>query len=212
MADLRRIISDLYHGRSNSMTGAGFIYAGGTHEHTTLSGAYRVEQGATYITVDIDTSKPGNPVTMARATKQTGNGILLSFQEDMTIIATATRQHRIVLGGGYSGCVYSVYSKGNGDFVCAHTARPFNNVTNVALDDCVTAFRSYAADQRWTLVQEIPTRADGVSGSGINGCVTTAFATRIHYNSGARPMRHNRRNRSSSSIIRDQAGSSGRGM
>lgn len=188
MTDLRRIISDLYHRRSNRIIGAGFIYAGGTHEHATLSGAYRIEYGATYVTLDIDTAQPGNPVTLTRATKQTGNAILLSFEENMTIIAKATRQHRIVVGGGYSGCVYSVYDLGNGDFICAHTARPHDNVTGVTHDDCVTALRAYAADHRWRLVQELPSRADGVSGAGIGGCVTTAFATRISYNSGARPI------------------------
>jgi hypothetical protein len=188
VADLRKLISDLYHNRSKKMTGMGYIYAGSADEVSTLSGAYRIEQGATYVTLDIDKGHPDQPVTVVRAAKHTANAIVLSFQEDMSILATATRTHRIVVGGGYSGCVYSVYNSGGGEFKCVHTARPFDNVRGVAHDDCVTALRAYAADKRWTLVHEIPTRGDGISGPGINGCVTTAFATRISYNSGVTPI------------------------
>ena len=52
------------------------------------------------------------------------NGFALGFQDATSTVATITRHHRIVGGGGYSGCLYSVYNVGNGEFKCIHTARP----------------------------------------------------------------------------------------
>jgi hypothetical protein len=149
----------------------------------TLSGFCRVKEAATSITLTIDPA-PDEFIRVTPAQLALANGFHLAFDEDWSTVATLTRQHRIVVGGGYSGCLYSVYHDGHGNYKCVHTARP----AGVRSDAFVVGIRTYARDRRWTLVHEVPTVADGTSGAGIGGCVTTFLATRVSYTTAPTPI------------------------
>jgi len=179
MPTLRTIISDLYHQRSNGVVGVGLLGSRSPLETRTLSSFFRVEENATPITVSFD----GAPDHMARVTAATpgaANGSCLFFHDEWSTVATLNRARRIVLGGGYSGCLYSVYSTGTGEYKCVHTARPKGPMS----DAFVGGIRAYAAEQHWTLVHEVPT----VGGVGVGGCVTTFMATRVSYTINPTPV------------------------
>lgn len=177
------MISDLYHNRSRGFSGAGYVQAAAAEEQGELSGFCHVTQYATPITLTAGAA-PNNYFQMQRAPRVNANAFYLLFEEGKSTLATLTRAHRIVIGGGYSGCLYSVYHTGRGDYKCIHTARP----GGPNADTYVQALRLYARDQRWTLIHEVPTVTDGVSGVGINGCVTTFLATRVSYTTNPRPI------------------------
>jgi len=127
----------------------------------------------------------GGPNHLTRLTDAplgTANGMYLFFEDGWSTVATLNRSQRIVAGGGYSGCLYSVYSTGTGDYKCVHTARP----NGPLLDTFVTGIRAYAAEQRWTLVHEVPS----IGGVGVGGCVTTSFVTRVSYTINPTPIVH----------------------
>jgi hypothetical protein len=99
------------------------------------------------------------------------NGFVLFFEDAWSTVATITRAHRIVGGGGYSGCMYSVYNAGGGQFKCFHTARP----GGVNADTYLNYLRVYAAAQNWQLIHEVPTV--GVTAPG----QTVFTLTRVSY-------------------------------
>ena len=182
MPSVPTIINDLYLNQSKSVTGWGMLGTVAPDEQATLSGMFRVTQKAKYTTMAIGAA-PDYNATRVAAPKMTANSVYLFFEDDWSTLATLTRSHRIAAGGGYSGCLYSVYNAGGGEFKCIHTARP--NGANADL--FVTGIRAYAADKRWTLVHEIPTVADALGGAGVNGCVTTFLVTDVNYTSVPNP-------------------------
>ena len=180
MPTIRTIISDLYNRRSAGLTGAGMLGAtGGATIFNTLSQFYRVKMEARPVTVSFG-GGPNHLTHFAAAPIGTANGMYLFFADDWSTVATLNRSQRIVAGGGYSGCLYSVYSTGNGDYKCVHTARP----NGASRDAYVAGIRAYAADQHWTLVHEVPS----TGGVGVNGCVTTSFVTRVSYTIAPTPI------------------------
>jgi len=174
--DVRTMISDLFHNRSRGFRGVGLLGTVAPLQTATLNGMFRVKQQATPVTVT-DGGGPEHFFNLAAAPLHTANAFYLFFEDAWSTVATLTRQHRIVVGGGYSGCLYSVYHAGAGVYKCIHTARPSGTMSN----EYVAGIRAYAAAQRWTLIHEIPTITDATSGVGINGCVTTLLATRVSY-------------------------------
>ncbi len=192
MPSVRTIITDLYTNASKRMLGAGYLGSVQRLQTTTLSEFYRVTEAATPILVTVGDG-PDHNFNMASSTLTAGNGFYLFFEDGWSTVATLTRQQRIVAGGGYSGCLYSVYDAGGGVYKCIHTARP-----NGAMSDAyVAGIRGYAADQRWRLIHEVPTIADAHGGAGVNGCVTTFLVTRVSYTVQPKPvvrtvrLRHN---------------------
>jgi hypothetical protein len=175
---IQTMISDLFSNRSRGVRGLTWVAGqGALEEGATLHPTYRVREAATPITLAVG-GAPEFFFNADRAPKQTANGYCLCFEDKWSTVAMLTREHRIVVGGGYSGCLYSVYHAGGGVYMCVHTARPSDGLN---ADRYVALLRHYAQDQGWTLVHEVPTANDGVSGAGINGCVTTSFATRVGY-------------------------------
>lgn len=174
--EVRTMISDLYHNRSRGFRGVGLLGTVAPLQTATLNGMFRVEQQATPITVTVGPG-PDNFFNVVNAPLNTANAFYLFFHDAWSTVATITRQHRIAVGGGYSGCLYSVYHAGGGVYKCVHTARPSGTMS----DEYVRGIRAYAAAQRWTLIHEVPTISDAHSGIGINGCVTTFLATRVSY-------------------------------
>jgi hypothetical protein len=181
--DIRTIVSDLFHNRARRVLGMGTLGAQGPQLVATLSDFYRVTEAATAISTTVG-GPPDNSISVVAAPLN-GNGFGLFFQEDWSTVATLTRTHRTVLGGGYSGCLYSVYFAGAGVYKCVHTARP-NGATS---DAFVAGIRGYAADRGWRLVHEIRTVTDEFDGgAGVGGCVTTFFVTRVSYTIAPTPI------------------------
>lgn len=180
---VRTMISDLYHNRSRGFRGVGMLAVRGAEEETTLSGMFRVKTMATPVTVAAGDA-PEHFFNVARVARADANAYYLFFEDAWSTVATLTRTHRIVIGGGYSGCLYSVYYAGGGEYKCVHTARPSGTMA----DEYVAGIRAYAAAKRWTLVHEIATITDATSGIGINGCVTTFLATRVSYTINPNPI------------------------
>jgi len=172
MTSVRTMISDLYRNRAKVGSGVCYVGTGVPLQTTTLSNFHRVAQRATPITF-APGAAPDHLFTMARADLAAANAFYLFFEDGWSTVATLNRAHRVVVGGGYSGCLYSVYNAGGGDFKCVHTARP----SGPHADSCVDGIRLYARDQGWTLVHEVPT----VGAAGVGGCVTTFLATRVSY-------------------------------
>lgn len=177
---VNRMISDLYHRRAIGIFGGGFVMSRGFEQDGVLNQASRVQKYATPVTLSADTDR----FRVVRGARNDTNAYYLGFVDGMSTIATLTRHHRIVVGGGYSGCLYSVYHDGRGSYKCVHTARP----GGANADTYVGLLRAYAATNGWTLVHEIPTVTDAVSGVGINGCRTTFLATRVSYTINPRPV------------------------
>jgi hypothetical protein len=184
------MVTDLYNKHSRGFRGVLEVEAYGTpDQYKVLSPENCVREWATPITlavVDVG-DQPDQPeyfIKVARAPLNTANGFLLSFEDNYSTIATLTRAHPYVVGGGYSGCLYSVYHDGHSEFKCVHTPRPLT----AKLDAYVEGIRAYARDRHWTLVHEVSTIKDAHSGPGINGCVTTFMATHVKYIINPRPM------------------------
>lgn len=177
MATIRTIVSDLFHRRSDAVLGTGFIGAAGAKVDRTLSPFYRVEELYSPVAVSINAD---DTVQLQAAAAGAANGQCLFFHDQWSTVAPLTRAQRIVAGGGYSGCLYSVYSLGNGEYRCVHTARPLGTMS----DEYVRGVRAYAADQRWTLVHEVPT----VGAAQVGGCVTTFLLTRVSYTINPTPL------------------------
>jgi hypothetical protein len=180
---IQTMISDLYRGRSRGFRGVGFVNAAAFEEQADLHHSLYVQQYATPITLAVGAG-PEHYFNMARATRVAANAFYLGFVDGKSTVATLTRAHRIVVGGGYSGCLYSVYHAGAGVYKCVHTARP----NNAFMEAYVEGLQLYAQSMRWTLVHAIPTRNDGISGAGIGGCVTTFLATRVSYTVNPNPI------------------------
>lgn len=174
--DLPTIITDLYNRTSRRILGAGTVGASTIQQQATLSGMYRVQEQATAVMLTKG-GGPDNNYSMVASTVLAGNAFCLFFEDQWSTLATVTRDQRVVAGGGYSGCLYSVYDAGGGAYKCIHTARPSGTMA----DEYVKGLRRYAADKRWTLIHEVPTVADAQGGAGVNGCVTTYLVTRVDY-------------------------------
>lgn len=183
MTSVRTIVSDLYRNRSSRIRGMAAIGSSSAGEYALLSPFYRVKQLASPITMTAD-GPPDDSFTMTAAPLNAANGFYLFFEDSFSTLATLTRAHRIVAGGGYSGCLYSVYNTGGGVFKCIHTARP----SGANADAFVAGIRGYAAACGWTLVHEVPTINDATGGIGINGCVTTFIVTRVSYTINPNPI------------------------
>lgn len=181
--NLRTIVTDLFNGTSRRILGAGTVGAQAIQQQTTLSGMYRVQEYASAVAMTKG-GGPDNSYSMAVSTTAAGNAFCLFFQDQWSTLATITRDQRIVAGGGYSGCLYSVYDAGGGVYKCIHTARPSGTMA----DEYVKGLRKYAADKRWTLIHEVPTVADAQGGAGVNGCVTTYLVTRVSYTVNPKPI------------------------
>jgi hypothetical protein len=174
MPTLRTVIRDLYHNEVRGV-GGGFNMLGTRviPEYGTLSGADHVKQYASPAHFSFGMRDFKYIIDVDPADYPQANGFALFFDDGWSTLATLTRAQRIAGGGGYSGCLYSVYNVGNGQFKCVHTARP-----NAADPDVyVNQLRNYAHAQHWVLVHEVPT----IGGVGVNGCVTTFLMTRISY-------------------------------
>jgi hypothetical protein len=173
---VKTMISDLFHRRSLGFRGVGNVNAAAFEQQADLHRSLHVQEYATPVTASVDPA-PEFYFRVARSALNAANAFYLGFVDAKSTVATLTRAQRVVVGGGYSGCLYSVYHAGAGVYKCVHTARP-----NTAFAEAyVEGLRLYAQSMRWTLVHEIPTRNDGVSGAGIGGCVTTFLATRVSY-------------------------------
>ena len=175
------MIRDLVQRTARGFRGAGTLGASSSPTDTTLHAFYRVMMCYTPITVT-----PGD--THFQVSKVTppavADGHYLWFEDGWSTVATLTRNQPIVVGGGYSGCLYSVYHAGAGVYKCVHTARP----SGVDSETFVGGLRAYAQDQGWTLVHEVTTVTEADNGIGINGCVTTFLATRVDYTINPSPM------------------------
>ena len=170
---IRTVVSDLYHNRAKGVGGGFGMLAtrvisddrdiSTSHHLKTLNEPAKFSYGMKNFAFVIDVD---------RATKQTANGAALYFQDGHSTMATITRDQRIVAGGGYSGCMYSVYKAAGGEFKCVHTARP-----SVDSDKYLDELRAYAKAEGWTLIHEVPTA--GLVGT--SGCVTVFCLTRVSY-------------------------------
>jgi hypothetical protein len=176
MPTIRTVVSDLYHNRVRGV-GGGFAALGrmSEREFGTVSAAHHVERKASPARFSFGMNSSFSLVIdVDAADYPAANGFVLFFEEALSTVATLTRAHRIVGGGGYSGCLYSVYRTPTGDFKCVHTARPGTANANTYVNE----LQQYAALQHWVLIRAIPTA--GLAGN--NGCVTTFFLTRVSYN------------------------------
>lgn len=170
MPSLNTIITDLSNRTSPAVLGTGILGASSKDFEKDLNGFYRVKELGSAVTVGFDGD---GSVRVTKSSKADANGVVLWFEDAFSTVVTLNRQVPIALGGGYSGCLYSVYATGTGEFKCVHTARPGNAMS----DDFVKGLRDYARDQRWTLVHEVPT----VGAAGVAGCVTTFMVSRADY-------------------------------
>lgn len=176
MPSIRTVVSDLYHNRVKGV-GGGFtsVSTGVIRESATLSAPLNVSQNAQPVRFSFGlNSNFSMLIDVDKKDYAEANGFALMFEDGKSTLATINRAHRIVAGGGYSGCMYSVYSAGLGNYKCIHTARP----GGANPDRYLVQLRQYAAAQNWNLIHEIPTA--GLAGN--NGCVTTFFLTRVSYN------------------------------
>ncbi len=185
MPDIRTIVSDLYRQRVRRVTADQVVFANGPMRETTLSPFYRIEMGYR----PVDTTLAGgvdNALNLAgKRVEGEGNGYCLYFNEVQSTVSPLTRTHRTVAGGGYSGCLYSVYYIGGGEYRCIHTPRP----GGANAEAWVAGIRGYAADQRWQLVHEVPTVSEpGDGGAQVDGCITTYIVTRVSYTVAPNPI------------------------
>jgi hypothetical protein len=111
---------------------------------------------------------------------RTANGFYLYYIEGWSTVATLSRARFTVAAPDFSGCLYSVYNAGNGEYVCVHTSRP-NNEYREAF---VTGIRSYAGRMRWKLLYELPTA--GLIGK--NGCTSVCFVSQVDYTVEPEPV------------------------
>lgn len=179
MPAVNTMIHDLQTKALTGVSGLGLVGAKGTSVSATLSDFYRITYASRPVKLGISA---GPPQTLsATDSPMWGDAQYLMFQLDWSTVADLTRTHRAVVGGGYSGCLYSVYKTQDGKFKCVHTSRS----SDVALSDgLVAGLRSYAADQRWTLIHEVPTIGlveNALTGGGVPGCRTVFLATRVDY-------------------------------
>lgn len=179
------IVRDLYYNTSRGVKGANWAaQTGRAHAQRGTLDAHRcVRELAIPIVVSSNGLGPNHFFDVVSAPLPNANGFCLLFEDDMSTVATLTRAQRIVVSADYSGCLYSVYSVGGGTYKCVHTARPGGHYA----DAYVQALRAFAQRQNWVLMHEVPTRADGVSGAGINGCNGTTIVTRISYSVAPNP-------------------------
>jgi hypothetical protein len=175
-AAIRTIVSDLYHNRVRGVgPGFGLLASKGEKEWGVLSDNHHIERKASPAKFLLDMKNFSLVVDVDSADNNAANGSVLFFEENLTTVATINRDRRIVGGGGYSGCLYSVYRVGNGEYKCFHTARPGG--VGVNSDQYVNLLRSYAAAQNWILIHEVPT----VGEATVGGCVTVFILTRVSY-------------------------------
>lgn len=174
MPSIRTVVSDLYHNTVRGV-GGGFAEMGRRteKEYGTVSAPHHIERKASPGKFSFNLKNFSLVIDVEAADYPAANGFVLFFEEDLSTVATITRTHRIVGGGGYSGCMYSVYNVGNGEFKCFHTARPGGANADTYLNE----LRNYAAAQNWVLIHEVPT----VGLAGVGGCVTTFVLTRVSY-------------------------------
>jgi hypothetical protein len=175
------MISDLHHRRLIGIRGV----LGGIAYNNQINTQHRIKLNTTLIKVSAG-ALPNNYLTFAEGNKENSDGYHLGYDEGWSTVATITRSHTIVISENFSGCLYSVYHTGNGDYKCFHTSRP----AGADSDLYVKILRDYARGHRWTLIHEIPTAADGRSGVGINGCTQTTVATHVKYTVAPRPQVH----------------------
>lgn len=183
MPSVRTIITDLYSNTSKRILGVGTLGTIQRLQCATLSPFFRVVEGAHPIVITAG-GAPDFNFNMAASNLGAAKGFYLFFEDSWSTVATLTRPQRIVAGGGYSGCLYSVYDAGGGTYKCVHTARPSGAMS----DTFVAGIRGYAAAQGWRLVHEVPTVADANGGAGVNGCVTTFLVTRVSYTVTPKPV------------------------
>ena len=177
--NLKTMIKDLNSGLHLGVRGA---LSGCEDEYREINGSHRIKQLGTYVKLST-AAAPNNYLLYAKAGCDTADGIYLDFDDMWSTMATITRTHRVVISGNFSGCLYSVYSTGSGEYKCFHTARPGTDS-----DILVGPLRQYAADRRWQLVHEVPTRNDANSGVGMNGCNGTVVVTRVSYTIAPKPI------------------------
>jgi len=111
---------------------------------------------------------------------RTAHGFYLYYAPGWSTVATLTRAHCAVAAGGFSGCLYSVYKAGNGEYKCVHTDRPGNEYSEAF----VKGIHSYAERMRWQLLYEVPTA--GLQ--GVNGCTAVWFVSQVDYTIQPEPI------------------------
>lgn len=170
---LKTVVSDLYHNRAKGVGGGfGELGARAISEEAVISAPHHLKTLAQPAIFSFNMKNFSFVIDVTRSTKPASNGSALFFEDGQSTMATITRAHRIVGGGGYSGCMYSVYKAPGGEFKCVHTARP----SGANADKYLNELRTYAGLQGWTLVHEVPTV--GL----IDGNCTTVFClTRVSY-------------------------------
>jgi hypothetical protein len=174
LPSLRTCISDLYHNRSKRVLGWPEMHRRSeSYQDPTLSDAEYVKEFSHPIWLNMEDG-PNFDIDMVPADRDTANGMCLFYSEGWSTVATLTRSHRIAVGGGYSGCLYSVYDAGGGVYKCVHTARP----GDARPERYVVGLQRYALDHNWNLVHAVPT----VGLNGHNGCTGIIIVTRISYN------------------------------
>lgn len=175
MPTIRTIINDLYN---NHSMGIGRKCDTSNAKEALLSDEYYVKKRRCPVTVSFGDA-PNFRVNSDPVAHNAANGFYLYYRDRWSTVATITRARRIVLGGDYSGCLYSVYKAGRGVFKCIHTYRSSQDG-----DYYVDKLRTYAANQGWTLVHEVPT----VGAIGVGGCTSTFIVTRVSYTVKPNPI------------------------
>lgn len=175
------MISDLQHRRLKGIRGV----LNGIPYSNQINTQHRIKLATTSIKVTKG-SPPNSYLTFSETSLADADGFHLGYDEGWSTVATITRSHQVVISENFSGCLYSVYHTGKGEYKCFHTSRPAGSDSDLY----VKILRDYARGHRWTLIHEIPTIADGRSGVGINGCTQTTVATRVKYTVSPRPQVH----------------------
>lgn len=174
MPSIRTVVSDLFHNRVRGVgRGFGQLERQNEREWGDISDADHVIRKATPAKFSFGMTNFSMVIDCDAADYPQANGFALMFEDAKSTVATITHAHRIVAGGGYSGCLYSVYRTPTGDFKCVHTARPGGANVNTY----TTALAHYANTQNWVLVHAVPT----AGAAQVAGCVTTFCLTRVSY-------------------------------
>lgn len=179
MPEVRTVVSDLYHRRIQGIRKN--LFARGATHATVISLDYKIQYANTPVSVALDGNAPSIFLN-APPTADGGvsNGKYLFFEDGWSTVSDLTRTHRIVVGGDYAGCLYTVFDAGGGTYKCIHTARPGGKNVETA----VTLMAKYAMTQGWRLVHQVPTK--GLVGA--NGCDLVYIVTRVSYTVAPKPV------------------------
>ncbi len=144
---------------------------GGRNGSSTISATCLVEHNFMHTRISLGAA-PQHRMMMANALDSLSfNASYLFFEDSRATVATMDVNRRIVISGGYGGCLYQVYNLGNGVFKCCHIARP----AGVGAEANVNLMNNYARQAGWTLLQTVPT----VGLIGNNNCQQVMTVSQI---------------------------------